>query len=75
MPVIILVYEAGVTAFFARVALLGPYMRWATMRGVGGGGGVTLLYGLCGHVPLTGTVITCVATEYDLTNKIYQDPA
>lgn len=68
---IILVHEAGVTAFSARVALLGPYMRWATM----GGGGVTLLYGLCGHVPLTGTVITCVATGYDLTNKIYQDPA
>ena len=29
--------------------------------------GVTPLYGLCRHVALTGTVITCVTTRNDLT--------
>lgn len=29
--------------------------------------GVTPLYGLCQHVALTGTVITCVTTRNDLT--------
>ena len=31
--------------------------------------GVTLLYNLCQHVPLTGTVITCITTKYDLEIK------
>ena len=31
--------------------------------------GVTLLYNLCRHVPLTETVITCITTKYDLEIK------